>query len=107
MKSYFVLNYSITDRDKFSKYGPAVRKVLEPYFKANTAKILVNDNSINKTAIEGNPSQTLVILEFESSEVFEEFYNSKEYQDIIHLRTDASSGWAVAVSEFSMKSSTT
>ena len=44
-----------------------------------------------------------MIIKFESKEALNAWYNSPEYQEIIHLRTDNSEGIAVAVGEFDLE----
>ena len=56
----------------------------------------------NSTAIEGSPRQVTVVLEFPTREALQGWYDSTEYQDILHLRTDNSEGTVVFADEFVM-----
>ncbi len=44
-----------------------------------------------------------MVLKFESKESLTAWYESPEYQEIIHLRTDNSNGIALATSEFDLE----
>ena len=52
------------------------------------------------TPVEGNPGAITVVLEFPTREALEGWYNSPEYQEIIHLRTDNSEGGLIFADEF-------
>lgn len=91
MAYYFVANYDVNDQEMYKQYGRAVRPTIGQY----GAKPLVVDHKPND--IEGESSNTLILLEFESEEAFKTWYNSPEYQAVVNLRLDATEGWARGV----------
>jgi len=94
MPGYVILNYNVTDPDKFNEYRGVVRPTLQQY----GAKLLVAAPTQN--ALEGEPLSTIVVIEFESVEKAQAWYNSPEYQEIIALRTESSEGWFVIADQF-------
>ena len=70
--------------------------------KQGKAKMLVANDNVTETAIEGTPKGTIIIIEFESRDIAKEFYYSKEYQEVLALRTDNSDGWAAIVDGFEL-----
>jgi len=97
MAAYLVVNYELTNSAGYKSYVPAVLPTLE----AHGAEILVAD--YESEALEGKSGSVTVIIKFESKEALNAWYNSPEYQEIIHLRTDNSEGIAVAVGEFDLE----
>jgi uncharacterized protein (DUF1330 family) len=67
---------------------------------AEGSKILVAGP--DSTAIEGNPDPITVVLEFPTRDALQGWYDSPEYQAIIHHRTDNSEGSMVFADEFVM-----
>lgn len=96
MAGYFIANYRITNPDAYKAYLPAVR----PTLQAHGAEILVADYVSDP--VEGAPGHVTVVLKFSSKEAARAWYNSAEYQKIIHLRTDNSKGLAVFADGFVM-----
>jgi len=83
----------ITDPQMLAKY---VRRVA-PTLKKYGVKPLVA-GSAEYEMIEGNwQSQGMIILEFEDREHFERWYNSPEYQEILPLRLQATSGRSLLI----------
>lgn len=97
MSAYFVVNYEITKPEGYKSYVPAVIPILE----AHGAEILVAD--YESETLEGKPGAVTVVVKFESKEALNAWYNSPEYQEIIHLRTDNSKGSGVATGEFNLE----
>jgi uncharacterized protein (DUF1330 family) len=60
---------------------------------AHGAEIVVAD--FESEAIEGDPGHVTVVLKFASKKAARGWFDSPEYQEIIGLRTDNSSGIAV------------
>ncbi len=87
MAYYFVANYNVADMDMYKQYGRGVRPTLGQY----GVKPLVFDHKPND--VEGESKSTLIVLEFESEEAFNKWYNSPEYQAVLNLRLDATEGW--------------
>lgn len=89
MPGYLIANYTVTDEQGFAPYPPAVGPILaahggEPLVITPAAEVQ-----------EGEPAQMLVVLRFPSLEAAHGFYESDEYRQIIHHRTDNSHGWLV------------
>jgi len=93
MAAYFIFTQKVLDADKLNNdYLP---KSIE------TPEILVVDE--NMEVLEGETNETrMVVLKFKSREQGLEWYNSKAYQDIVHLRHEATEGKAVLCNEFDM-----
>ena len=95
MTAYFVASYRITDPAGYESYGPAV----VPTIMASGCEVLAADYT--SQAIEGEPNAVTVILKFASKEAGWAWYNSPEYQAIVHLRTDNTEGTAVLIDQWS------
>ncbi len=96
MASYLVANFKITNPAGYRSYVPAVLPTLE----AHGAEILVAD--YESEALEGEPGSVTVVIKFGSNEALTAWYDSPEYQKIIHLRTDNSEGVVVAAKAFDL-----
>ena len=96
MASYLVTNYKITNPEGYSAYTATVGATVF----AHGGKILVAGP--DSTAIEGNPDPVTVVLEFPTRDALQGWYDSPEYQAIIHHRTDNSEGSMVFADEFVM-----
>jgi len=94
MSSYLIANYTVTNPEGYEKYLAAVG----PTIVAHGGKILVAGP--NATAIEGNPGPITVVLQFPTREALEAWYQSPEYREVIHFRTDNSEGFLVFADEF-------
>ncbi|MFQ5691297.1 MAG: DUF1330 domain-containing protein [Gemmatimonadota bacterium] len=94
MAAYLVANYRITNSESYAAYPPAV----VPTLASHDAEILVAD--YESEALEGDPSSVTVVLRFPSKEAARAWYDSPEYQSIVHLRTDNSQGFVVLTEEF-------
>jgi len=95
MSAYLIANYKITNPEEYKPYVPAVMPTLE----AHGVEVLVAD--YNSEVLEGTPSNVSVILRFPSKEAARAWYNSPEYQAIIHHRTDNTEGFVVFADQFS------
>ena len=93
MAAYMVFNYRISDREAYNPYLAQVADTL----KAHGAQILVAD--FESEAIEGDPGHVTVVLKFASKDAARNWFESAEYQEIIGLRTDNSTGIAVLTNE--------
>lgn len=96
MASYLIANHNVTNPEGYASYTAVVGATIF----AHGGKILVAGP--NSTAIEGSPRQVTVVLEFPTREALQGWYDSTEYQDILHLRTDNSEGTVVFADEFVM-----
>ena len=93
MPAYIIASQRITDPETFGKYAQAVG----PTVAAHGGKVLTAGDA---EVLEGNPDPMTVVIEFESVEKAKAWYNSSEYQAIIGLRHESTTGWAVLGSEF-------
>ncbi|MBT6272847.1 MAG: DUF1330 domain-containing protein [Chromatiales bacterium] len=91
-KGYFIANIDITDMDSYAKYREKVPATVEQF----GGTYLVRGGPLE--SIEGDaPRARSVVLEFASVEHAKAWYNSDEYQAIVHLRLNASTGSAFVV----------
>ena len=97
MATYLVANFEITNQEGYKAYVPGVLPTLD----AHGAEILVAE--YESESLEGNPGSVTVVIKFESKEALNVWYNSPEYQKVIHLRTDNSEGMAVSADEFDLQ----
>ena len=86
MAAYMVFNYRITDQVAYKPYLGKVGETLQ----AHGAEIVVAD--FESEAIEGEPGHVTVVLKFASKEAARGWFDSPEYQQIIGLRTNNSTG---------------
>ena len=96
MAAYFIFSHKVVDADKLNNdYLPKAVESLKPYEPG----ILVVDQ--NHEVIEGNtPNTRTVVLKFKSRKEAKKWYNSPEYQAIMHLRLEAVEGGAVLCDAF-------
>lgn len=94
MAAYLIANYRVTNPDGYTEYLAAV----VPTILAHAGNILVAGP--DSVAVEGNPDPVTVVVEFPSREALQGWYDSPEYQEIIHLRTDNSKGLVVFADQF-------
>lgn len=95
MSAYLIANYKITNPEEYKFYVPAVMPTLEAY----GVEVLVAD--YDTEVVEGTPSNVSVILRFPSKEAARAWYNSPEYQAVIHHRADNTEGFLVFADQFS------
>ena len=89
MSGYVIANYTVHNQQEYDKYPPVVGPTIAQY----GGKILIIDRDVN--ALEGEARRVIVVLEFESVEAAQRWYDSPEYSAIKGLRTSASDGWLV------------
>jgi uncharacterized protein (DUF1330 family) len=89
MAGYFVANYTITNQAEYTQYLAAVGPIL----KAHGAENIVIDR--DSELLEGPAGQVTVVLRFASKAAAKAWYESAEYQAILHLRTDNTEGIGV------------
>lgn len=97
MSAYLVANFEVTKPEGYKAYVPAVI----PTLQAHGADILVAD--YESEPLEGAPGTITVVIRFESKEALHTWYRSPEYQKIISLRTENSTGIAVVVEDLDMQ----
>ena len=96
MAGYLIANYRITNPEGYEGYVPAVM----PTLSAHGVEVLVAD--YESEPIEGEPFNVTVVLKFPSKDAARAWYDSPEYQEVVHLRKDNSEGSAVIADEFVM-----
>ena len=96
MASYLVANYNVSNRDGYNQYLAAVG----PTIAAQGGKILVAGSGA--TAVEGNPGEITIVLEFPNRDALERWYKSEDYQAIIGLRTENTEGMLVFADQFAL-----
>ena len=84
MSVYAIFNYDVADADGYKRY----QQMAGASFAGRTFKVLALDPST--TRVEGEKSgQQTVILEFETKDAFDDWYQSPEYQSAVGTRFDA------------------
>jgi uncharacterized protein (DUF1330 family) len=86
MAGYFIANYTITNQAEYKQYIAAVGPILEGHGAEN---IVVDRDSM---LLEGSAGQVTVVLRFATKAAAQTWYESPEYQAIMHLRTDNTEG---------------
>ncbi len=94
MKGYLTANYTIHDPEAYQKYVQAVMPAISQY----GGRLIIGDPS--SKVLEGQPNQMIVVVEFESVDAAERFYNSPEYTEAKRLRISAAKGWVAITKEF-------
>ena len=89
MAGYFVANYKITNQAGYQEYLAAVGPILT----AHGAERVVVDRACE--LLEGSAGQVAVVLRFATKAAAQAWYQSPEYQAIVHLRTDSTEGVGV------------
>lgn len=96
MAGYVIANYRITNAEAYEAYPPAVI----PTLHAHGAEILVAD--YESEIVEGQASSVTIVVKFPSNEAARVWYDSSEYQEIVHSRIDNSEGFVLFADEFEM-----
>ncbi len=99
MAAYVVVNLTVNDPATFEQY----RAVVVPLILNSGGKYLAVD--FEPMDLDGTSLPGLAIVEFESVEAVQRFYNSPEYQAVIGLRLSSTDGWLRVVPEFTMPTS--
>lgn len=81
MAGYFVFDLEIFDQEAFDEYTGVARALLDQY----GASIVINSANIEHIEGDWKPS-SIVVAKFPSMDIAREFYNSKEYRDVVGLR---------------------
>ena len=93
MSGYVVANYDITNQEGYQAYIETVM----PTLAAHGAEILAAD--YESEVREGSPGRVTIVIRFESASAAQGWYESPEYQAIVHHRTDNSEGSLVICEE--------
>ncbi len=85
MKGYCIFdNVSVSNPEKLGEYKTKAELLVEKF--GGKYLILGGEHKV----VEGNYHPNfVVIIEFPTYQIALDWYNSKEYQEIIHLRTDS------------------
>ena len=98
MSAYAIANYRITNRDRYGDYPQlALQTIL-----SHGGEVLVAD--FDSEVLDGSPGHVTVVGRFASKEAVTGWYQSDEYQQIKHLRTDNSEGFLTVCDEFVLPS---
>ena len=90
MATYFVVNATITDPELLASYLAAAPAT----FQGSDLEVLVATNDAE--AIEGDPAgRRVVILKLPNEDSFRSWYDSSAYRDVIGMRLESTSGFAV------------
>lgn len=93
MTAYIVGHVSnVQVGDKIKEYLRRIDATLSPF----GARWIIHDSQ--PEVVEGNWDGALVVIEFPDLDQAHQWYHSKAYQEILHLRTDVSDGTAVVAS---------
>ncbi|MFZ2081095.1 MAG: DUF1330 domain-containing protein [Xanthobacteraceae bacterium] len=81
MAGYLIANIDVKDPSKFEEY----RQQVAPVIKKFGGRYLVRGGDLRR--LEGDaPLNRLVVVEFPTVEVAQQFYDSAEYQPVLKLR---------------------
>lgn len=94
MPGYVIANYTINDPEAFEKYPPAVGPTLEQY----GGRLLVADLGVRP--VEGGPQPVIVVVEFDSVEAAQRWYDSPENSAVKGLRISTTEGWLAIADGF-------
>lgn len=96
MAGYLIANYTVTNETGYQSYLATVGPTLAAY----NGEILVAGPG--SEAVEGDPGPVTVVVRFPSMDDLRSWYESPEYKEIIHFRTDNTEGSVVFANEFVM-----
>ena len=92
MTAYVVAQLTVTDPEGFEAY----RQAAEPIVEAYGGRFLVRGSTIS--SLEGNLDRPqMLLLEFPNKAAADRFYTSPEYQAIMPLRQNHSTGTVMVV----------
>ncbi len=89
MPAYFVVNYRITNQEGYQKYLQAAGSTLAEH----GGEVLVADFA--SEPVEGQPAPVTIVIRFESKDAARGWYESPEYQAVVHYRLDNTEGFGV------------
>lgn len=94
MAGYLIATYRVTNPQGYEAYVAAVL----PLFAAHGVEVLVADYATE--VLEGDAPNVTIVGKFASKAAARAFYQSPEYQAIIHLRTDNTEGRLILVDQW-------
>ena len=89
MPCFLVASYTITDPAGYAPYPATVAPTLVPH----GGELVAADFTSEK--VEGEPHPVTIIVRFANREAARAWYTSPEYQAVVRLRTDHTTGTAV------------
>ena len=91
-KGYIIGQVTITDPKKYQRYTSETESIIKKF----GGRYLVRGGAqiIAEGAPQGNRD---VVVEFDTIEKAQEFYNSREYAEIIDIRKENSTGYILVV----------
>jgi|TARA_Y100000031_G_C7893826_1_gene236394 uncharacterized protein (DUF1330 family) len=102
MPVYLIVLFSIRDPETFGKYPVSAMESVAQYGGRYLTVVGVPGMQQPKV-IEGQPQHDVtVVIEWESQEAIERWYDSPEYTAIRDLRISSTEGWMLAAPEFEM-----
>ena len=90
MSAYIIFNYKNLDRIKIEE----IRGLLSPILEKYETEVMVASPVMT---IEGDTYPNMVIHKFKNIEDAEQFYYSKEHQEVVEFRKGITEGWAAIV----------
>jgi len=96
MSAYLIANYDIHDSEMWTKYVQSAM----PNIMTAGGKVLTATHEF--AAVEGQPQQVAVVIEFESMAVAKTWYESASYQAIKPLRAESTQGWVLLSPAFTL-----
>ena len=99
MPVYSIANFKVLDQEKYIEYAQIAGGIIAQY----GGKVLAF--SADSKVIEGNPNPVTVVVEFESMEAFQRWYDSPEYTKAKKIRQQPGvlEGWSVLVPQYEMQ----
>jgi uncharacterized protein (DUF1330 family) len=93
MSAYAIANYRIANLDGYSEYPqPALESIL-----SHGGEFLVAD--YDSEVLDGSPGKVTIVFRFASKEAARAWYESDEYRQVRHFRTDNTEGFLTLCSE--------
>jgi uncharacterized protein (DUF1330 family) len=93
MSAYVIANYRITNPDGYAEYPQHVLQSI----LSHGGEFLVADQQ--SEVLDGSPGNVTVVCRFASKETAKAWYESDDYSNIRHLRTDNSEGFLALCDE--------
>jgi uncharacterized protein (DUF1330 family) len=95
MPAYLIIEVTIHDQDLYAEYSKRVPAVVERY----GGRYLVQGGEVISIAGNWRP-QRIILVQFETMELVQDFLSSPEYQALVPLRQQSSSSRTIIVEGF-------
>ena len=92
MPVYLILDITIIDPDLYGEFGARVPAVVDQY----GGRYLARSGEVSSMVGDWRPER-IVLIEFDSIEPVQEFFASKEYQDLVSIREQSATTRAILV----------